>query len=70
MKIEKKNANNVFRFGDVKPGSVFKDKDGAVYMALHLEYGPRNAVALDTGCLALFDENEKVEILYDAVLTY
>ncbi len=70
MKIEKKDIDNVFRFGDVKPGFVFKDKDGIIYMALHLEYGPRNAVALDTGCLALFDKNERVEILEDAVLMY
>lgn len=72
MKIERKNTDNIFRFRDVNPGFVFKDEDGVIYMKLNWENGPRNAVVLETGCLVFFcdDDDEEVEILYDAVLTY
>ena len=76
MKIEKKSVANVIPFKDVLGGVVFKDKNGAVCMKFESNYQGkfdvihRNAINLDTGSLYFYDNDEEVEILEDAVLTY
>lgn len=74
MKIERKNTDNILCFRDVNPGVVLKDSEGVIYMKLDWKYGnattSRNAVVLEIGCLVFFCEDEEVEILPDAVLTY
>lgn len=74
MKIEKKNPKKVVAFGDVLAGTVFRDKNEAVCMKIAGTYGQyilcRNAINLDTGSLYSYDDDEEVEILEDAILTY
>ena len=74
MKIEKKSVANIIPFGDVNEGTVFKDKYEAVCMKVAGNYEKsvlsRNAIDLETGSLYLYEDDEKVEILEDAVLTY
>lgn len=79
MKIEKKNIINTVPFEDVLAGVVFKDKNGAICMKFGNGYDfsnvspsnvSPNAINLDTGSLYLYGEEEEVEILEDAVLTY
>lgn len=75
MKIEKKSLANVVPFENLFGGVVFKDKNGAVCMKFESNYQGkfdirRNAINLDTGSLYLYDDDEEVEVLEDAVLTY
>jgi len=70
MKIEKKFNTTTFK--DVLPGAVFRDADGTIYLKFDDYYYKYayNAIALDNGSLVNFNDNEKVEILKDAILTY
>lgn len=74
MKINKKFNTTTFR--DVRPGAVFQDTEGTVYMKLDTCYKFAsvtlyNAVVLENGSLVYFaDETEKVEVLDDAILNY
>lgn len=74
MKIERKNTINTVPFEDVLAGIVFKDSNGAICMKFGKGYDfsnvSPNAINLDTGSLYLYDEEEEVEILEDAVLMY
>lgn len=74
MKIEKKSVANIIPFGDVPEGTVFKDKYEVVCMKVAGNYEKsvlsRNAIDLGTGSLYLYENDEEVEILEDAVLTY
>lgn len=72
MKVEKKNPEKIVAFKDVLAGTVFKGATGMICMKLEAEYEelPRNAVNLNSGSLYLYDDDEQVEILKDAVLTY
>lgn len=73
MKIEKKP---ITRFKDIPSGAIFKDAEDTIYMKLdacykHASIVLYNAVVLENGSLVYFDDqNEKVEILENAVLTY
>lgn len=73
MKIKKEP---VTRFKDIPVGAVFRDTKNTVYMKLdacykHASIALYNAVVLENGSLVYFDDqNEKVEILENAVLTY
>lgn len=74
MKIEKKDIVNTVPFEDVLAGVVFKDRNGAICMKFGKGYDfsnvSPNAINLDTGSLYLYGEEEEVEILENAVLTY
>lgn len=73
MRIERKSPDNIFHFRDLSPGSVFKTRERSIYIKFDLKYGNsllRNAVDLETGCPVLFDEDEEVEFLEKAILTY
>ena len=74
MKIEEKSVANIIPFGDVPEGTVFKDKYEVVCMKVAGNYEKsvlsRNAIDLVTGSLYLYDDDEQVEILKDAVLMY
>lgn len=73
MKIEKKSTTC---FKDIPAGAVFRDTESTVYMKLdacykHASIVLYNTVVLENGSLVYFDDqNEKVEILENAVLTY
>lgn len=74
MKIEKKYVANIIPFGDVPEGTAFKDKYETVCMKVAGNYEKsvlsRNAIDLETGSFYLYEDDEEVEILEDAVLTY
>lgn len=74
MKIEKKSVANIIPFGDVLEGVVFKDEYGAVCMKVAGNYEKsilyRNAIDLGKGSLYFYNDDEEVEVLENAVLTY
>lgn len=76
MKLEKRSNANLVPFKNVPAGAVFRDTENTVYMKLdacykHASIVLYNAVVLENGSLVYFDDqNEKVEVLDDAILTY
>lgn len=74
MKIEKKSNANLVPFKNVPAGTVFKGAEGAVCIALDRGYinsAPYyNAVNVINGKLWAYDDDEIVEILENAILTY
>jgi hypothetical protein len=73
MKINKKPTT---RFKDIPTGAVFRDTKGTIYMKLdccykHASIILYNTVNLENGSLTYIDDQEEdVEVLDDAVLTY
>jgi len=73
MKINKKSTT---RFKDISAGAVFRDTKGTVYMKLdccykHASIILYNTINLENGSLTYIDDQEEnVEVLDDAVLTY
>lgn len=76
MKIEKKSVNNFILFKDIPVGGVFKDWNEVICMKFEdncekFNMSPtRNAINLSSGHFFLYDDEERVEFLKDAVLTY
>lgn len=73
MKINKKSTT---RFKDISAGTVFRDTKGTIYMKLdccykHASIILYNTINLENGSLTYIDDQEEnVEVLDDAVLTY
>lgn len=74
MKLEKRSKANLVPFKNVPAGAAFKGVEGAVCIALNrgcINSAPYyNAVNVINGKLWAYDDDEIVEILEDAVLTY
>lgn len=73
MKLEKRSTT---RFKDIPAGTVFRDTKGTICMKLdacykHASIILYNTVILENGSLTYIDDQEEdVEVLEDAVLTY